>query len=612
MRISLKSSDVLKKTEHQIESSHWRVEYDSGAVVFQTDDQISVVLEGEVYYCLADNDKPICPNNRVLKHICQVVGIEGFAEKVEGKYNVAVVDRAKDAVSIFGDAFNRVNLFYCRDHPVASTNLEDILSYRQAIEYDPRVLYCLLILGYPPSGHTPYYRACRLAIGERLLMENGKIDVIKAEAKPLLSHEMGDAELQQYGEILENAIMCRSSVNEDWVESSGGWDSTIILGVLRRYLKSPVRAVFCALNLSDGRCFNPFEAKKVLAIGQYYDIPVEVAPLSLGRVELAKLWAETSEARHSHFIGEWMPLYYAMAKAIKEKGQNGGSVFIGSFADSVHNFGFSQLLSLPYLTYDFRDYSDKMRSYLYSPSFLEKVINNTFGDDFIYKLFKWQHPQVKFTHPKEEERTFEYLLSFVLSSSRLPFASIANQSIFTPDGQAYFKEWLYQNYFKEAVEQINCQNMYFWLIWLYQHFHLQGGERNNVEASLAGSGKRVCQPYYDLKLVKFLQTMPESWGRGLEWRSTKYPLKHYGRERLGIPYQIIKTPFHSYIHQTEDGRGNYRWELAQALSFSTDLEVFDKNWFNIDSLTQLLKGDKSDPKLLLNLIGILNLEEGAR
>lgn len=460
---------------------------------------------------------------------------------------------------------------------------------------DQITLACILALGYPPAKH----------------LEN--------KSKPLCSREMGDADLDEYCRIVEGAIISRASEYDNWVEATGGWDSTIILAVLKKYGLN-VRAVVCEANLSDGRCYNPFEVQKTIEIGEYYDIPVEVATLNLRSAEVTELWDESVQARRSHLVGEMMIVYWAMAKMIKEKGQPDGAVFIGSFADSLHNFGFSQLVSLPYLTYEFRQYSDKMMSYLYSPSFLKKVIENTYIDDFVYRLFKWQHPEVKFSDSlPSRERIFDYLLPLFFSRSRLPFSSSISDSFLTDDGQAYLKEWLYENYFKEAVEQITPETMYFWLIWLYQHFHLHGSEKANLEASLSGSTMRACQPYCDLKLVRFLQTMPESWGRGLEWRPTKYPLKHYAREKLKIPCNIIESPFHSYISETEEGRGiSPHWELAETLRSSIKLnkdmlDVFDSKWFNVDLLAKILReGDKSNPKLFLNLVGILSLAGEAK
>lgn len=631
MRISRKSFAVSEQKGRQIETPSWKVEYDQSSPVFKSDNGTTVVVEGDLYYHVTGTGKSVCFGSNddicgLLKHVYDSVGEKDFPESVEGIYNVAVIDEEKDVILVFGDAFNRLNLFYCLDDRcrIISTEFRDVLSGFDTIDYDPAVFCCLMILGYPPLKHTPYSGLRRLAIGERLLLQNGKIHLMKADVRSLDSVEMDETNLNQYADILENSILSRSSQSENWVMVSAGWDSTIILGVLRKYFDAAnVRPIILAMKLADGRYYNPYEIDKAMEIGKHYNVPVEVTTIDYGGVELPRIWEDASQSRRSDFVYTYLPTFQIIANVIQEKGKPDAAVFVGSFADGLHNFGFSQYISLPYLSYDFREYADKIRSYLYSPSFLKKVFNNTFEDDFAYKLFKWHHPKVEFvdvSSMSRNERIFEYLLSFVMSNSRLPFACIANDSIFSSEARVRFKEWLYENYFKDVVEQINCQNMYFWLIWLYQHFHLQGSEKGAMNASYRGYGKRPRWPYYDLRLVEFLQMMPENWGRGLEWRPIKYPLKHYGCERLRIPLEIVKSTFHSYISETDrDRSADLRREMINnsTMTYSTwrDMrdnpnsdKLFDKEWFNIAALNNMLQTGESESGsvLPLNLLALLS------
>jgi len=524
---------------------------------------------------------------------------------------VAIVNEKEDSVSLFGDAFNRVNLFYGADRrcPVISTEFKDVISCFNAIEFDPAVFCCLMISGYPPAKHSPYSGLKRLAIGERLLLKDNGIHLIKAEAKPVLSAKMGPPDLERYNDALINAILSRSSQHQNWVAISGGWDSTIILGVLREYFDAAnVQTVVAEVKLSDGRIFNPYEVDKAKKIAQHYGVPLNIARLDLNDIGLTKIWPDFVGGQHSSFVYEYPFLFQAIAGLIKAKSEPDAAVFFGSFADSLHNFGFSQYVSLPYLNYDFRHYGDKLKSYLYSPSFFQKVLDNTFEDDFAFKLFRWHASTVEFTDTSsmpKDKKIFQYLLSFMLSKSRLPFASIAPESIFSSSVRVRFEEWLYENYFKDAVEQIDCENMYFWLTRIYQQFYLQGIEKGLADASFYGFEKRLRQPFYDLRLVRFLQTMPEDWGRGLEWRSTKYPLHNYGLKKLRVPVEIIESIPHSYISETDEGRSidlrsqiisnsvftSTVWESVK--SSSSPERLFDKEWFKIDELNNILKTSDS-------------------
>ncbi len=624
MRVSQKSLALSEQIGRQIETRSWRIEFNRSSFVFEAGSGETVVLEGELFYYMNANDEAIrfasdedvCTR---LKRLYDSVGQEGLPESAEGMYHVAVVNEMTDAVTIFGDAYNRVNLFYCidRECPIVSTEYRDVISHFGRIEYDPAVSYCLLILGYPPSKHTPYRGLRRLDFGERLLLQNNGVHLVKAEARPLLSQEMGDADLDRYGEILENAVLSRSSQTENWVELSG-WDSTVILGVLRKHFDAAkVGAVATGGKYRDGTW--GYVVKESIELGKHYGVPVEFVEYSLADKRLPNIWSDGIQNWLSHFIYDPPLGYLTMANVIKKKGKPGAAAFIGSFSDSIHDFAFSHFASLPYLSYDFRNYDGKMRAYLYSPSFLKKVLDNTFEDDFVYRLFRWHYSKVRVTDVSllsRNERVFEYLLAFLMSNFRLPFASIATESIFSSNGITYFKEWLWDNYFKDAVERIDGSNMYFWLIRLYQHFHLQGFEKNAQDICFEGSGKVARQPYYDLRLIKFTQMMPENWGRGLEWRPGKYPLKHYGRE-IGVPYELLESISHMPTTAPEPRRNAYLEIVNNSTLTSTVWpevkrnknlnEFFDKDWFNINALQDTLQtGQSESPAFPLRLLMLLS------
>ena len=53
---------------------------------------------------------------------------------------------------------------------------------------------------------------------------------------------------------------------------------------------------------------------------------------------------------------------------------NGETFFTGEGSDGLQNFGFSQYATLYQdKSRDFREYSDKMMSYLFGPTFLDKI-----------------------------------------------------------------------------------------------------------------------------------------------------------------------------------------------------------------------------------------------
>lgn len=612
----------------------WRVEYEEGACVFEGRAGSIIAVEGEIHYTLDDAGKPrpIAKPQELparLKRIYDEVGWEGLSDRVEGHYIAAVVDAAADRVEITADALGRRTIFYLENgHPAASTDFRDLLAHLGGLTYDPAALYCILVLSYCPAQHTPYRGLRSLAAGERLMVGKGKVTV---ERRPLLLvsiRSMGEPQLNEYADLLENAVLSRASAAENWVEISGGWDSTVVLGILRKHFDAgKVRAIVNAFDFRDGRRYNPPEVDKSVEIARHYGVPIEIVSTDFGDGALPSRWERAGRIQGEAFAYFWLPAFHLMADRIREKARPGAAVFVGSFSDAVHNFGFSQFASLPYLSYDFRAYSDKLMSYLYSPSFLRKVLEGKCEDDFAYRLFRWHHERTPFADAHRiprERRLFEYLLPFILGIPRVPFAALPEGELLTARGREELREWLYEHYFKETAEHITPETMYFWLIRLYQHFHLQGSEKIAVETSFRNTGLRPCWPFLDLRLVRFLEAAPEDWGRGLEWRPTKYPLKVYAREKLRIPYEIVESGVHSYIDELEAGHAiDWRAEVIGNSTLTPTLwerakrsaafeRIFDPSWFNLDALAGVLKTGRSGTgtAVPLNLLTFLSsLEE---
>ncbi len=622
-------------TGRALTTPSWRVEYEEGAFVFQGREGTEVVVEGDLFYTLNDMGKPSPFSNKSsevsarLERIYGEVGKEGFRDRVEGNYVSAVVRKDQDQVEVFADALCRRPVFYLeKGIPPASTDFRDLIPYLGNIAYDPFALYCVLVLSYAPAKHTPYRGLRRLAVGERLRASEGKIRV---ERGPLLlrsTRVMGEPQIDEYAELIENAVLSRASAAENWVEVSGGWDSTVLLGILRKhYDAGKVRAIVNAFDFRGGRRYNPYEVDKSVEIARHYGVPIEIVSTDFGDGALPQRWERAGRVQGLGFAYFWLPAFHLMADRLREKARPDAAVFVGSFSDAVHNFGFSQFASLPYLSYDFRAYSDKLMCYLYSPSFLRKVLDGTFEEDFAYRLFRWHHGSVVFARSAckpREERVFEYLLPFVMGIPRLPFAALPEDDLLTPAARGELREWLYGHYFKEAVEHITPETMYFWLIWLYEHFHLQGSEKAAVETSLGEVGLRPCWPFCDLRLVRFLESMPEDWGRGLEWRPTKYPLKVYAREKLRIPCEIVESGVHSYIDELEAGHGiDWRAEVIanSTLTASTWKRVrrggaldrfFDPSRFNMGALRGMIESgmSRTGTTVPLNLLTFLSSMEG--
>lgn len=623
---------IGEKNEHLVSTKSWDVVFDKNSLVIELDRTRTLIIEGELYYCRFPDGKI-----RLMKNVKSKIGLikklcaencSNISSSIEGAYVAAILDKKKDSVMVTGDAFACVNMFYHNDNDndncIASTNIADILSRVKDVRYQQEALYCILILGYPPAKHTPYVDVRRLAHSEQLLFKDGKGAIIYPNINEIKIRPMAEKDHKTYAKLFENAIRSRTSDIENWVLISGGWDSSIILATLCKHLdKSKIKPIVTRLLLPNGKCYNPYEVSKSQKIASYYGLKCEVVDAWLGSENTYDHISGISSNLRSNILFDWMPAFYAMAEIIKKKGKKGAAIFYGGFSDALHNFGFSQFSSLPYISYDFREYGDKMRNYLYSPSFLTKVLNSSHEKDFFFKLFWWhansEQDLVKNNDCKDT--ILNYLLSFIISDFRIPFARIAREAIFNEDERASFKKWLHVNYFKEVAENIKPENMYFYLIQLYKYFHLQGSQYRVIQSSLEGSGFHPRLPFLDMQLAEFLAQMPENWGRGLEWRQTKYPLKQYASRYLDIPTDIIESDFHSYIDEEEGEERMIDWKAEMVNSSPLGLrwrdsarqqildKIFDKKRVDVELIKNMLSNscNSSTSKFHLNLVTFLSV-----
>ena len=71
-------------------------------------------------------------------------------------------------------------------------------------------------------------------------------------------------------------------------------------------------------------------------------------------------------------------------------------------------------------------------------------------------------------------------------------------------------------------------------------------------------------PFWNIEIQNFTNKMPENWGRGLELRPTKFPLKESFKKYLSYP---------SYL---EEGPHSYMYDINEFVSSHTELIINKK------------------------------------
>jgi len=564
-----------------------------------------IILDGKFYYDSDGFSKEILLDNNVAKKLLALVkkyDIENFINNVEGEFLGVEIDHRKETVKIFSDKLKQkeVYYFYKNDVFFASDNLTEIIDNVGVPGYEKNSFISAILL-YPPKGQTIFKGINRLRHNETIKIVGNRISIEKSKDKNIEISDYTEKDLLRYEKLYTNAVLSRASRKLNLVFTSGGWDSTMLLAVLAKNLgKKKVRGVIVKVVMSDGRCFNEYEVEKSLKIGKILGVKIDVVEIDYREketVDIAKTVLEDPWMNKMFLLflapANWM----CMVKHIKKKYGKETVVFNGNGSDSLHNFGFSQYISLPGQDDNFLEYGDKMKNYLFSPTFFERLKNNKFLSDSVYKIFRFFNQDKEFADVKNlnrEDKIYYYLLSFIYSDIRVPFRKIDYKRFVKDSAFTAFNKWLRKEYFEDAVKNINKNNLYYYFSSLYASFHLQGPPIQIYRSGL----ENVRFPFLDSHLFRFLYKMPQSFGRGLEWKPIKYPLKLLA-EKIFPPelMKVIKSGPHSYLSEIEDIniyneyflKGPVYDYMRRKINFEKCRDVFDNSIFVTSEMEKFVR-----------------------
>lgn len=568
------------------------------------DKDLKVILGGKFYYYNSPTAKTVYfsedPKGQ-LKNLVKNYQLESFINSVEGVYWGVLIDYKNESLIIFSDKLKRLDLYYFYNDNVfiVSDDPREIVDEIGMPKFEKNSLISTILL-YVPKGHSLFKGIYRLKYNETITIAKDKIFKKNLKDKDIKISKYSKKDLLRYNKIIRDSILSRASHKLNLVLCSGGWDSTMILAILSKYLgKDKVKAVIWKVIMSDGRCYNKFEVDKTKKLAKTLGIKVDIVEIDYRK---RSLYCQSKEAEKDLFFRNLFflsPANWAnLVKFIKEKYGESTVVFNGEGVDSLHNYGFSQYISLAHDNKDFQQYSDKMKGYLFSPDFFKKIKDNSFIDDIVYKIFLNANQGKEFVDVKRmspKRKIYYWLLSFVFSDVRIPFRKVVPKKYIRASAFRNFEEWLKKEYFQEAIEDINENNLYYWFSYLYTLFHLQSPELQIFRYGF----ENMRMPFVDLNLFKFLYKMPQDFGRGLEFKPTKYPLKElakiiFSQEQI----KIIESPPHSYLDEIEEGiniwneyflKGSWYEYMKDNIDYKKIRTIFDDKIFNVYEIENLIK-----------------------
>lgn len=525
--------------------------------------------------------------------------------KYEGRFILLKIESNQN-ISIWSDNYGSVDLYYQisnHDEIIIGSSL-DCFSIDKSYKFDQMAYaHALTVYGTRPSKKlTLFEKIKRLGVYEGIQILNNKLILNSREFIPTSSKpEYKINKLDTYADNFLNAIKVRSSSEGNVVFLSSGWDSTSILASLvHLHGKSKVKCIIGKMRYSDrSEVINQIELDKAIKIADYFGVKLHVIDFDY-REGAEKIVEESNDLFQKHHFSNMTSInHWRLCKEASKICNEGETIFAGEISDGAHNFGFSQYVTVFHpSSQDFREYSDKMASYLFGPTFYNVLKNNEEKNDPIWNYFVDKKKNLDFDTASKNNYEFnkQFLNSFFISPGRMPLFSLNNNKLITKTGVAEFNSITNKLYFNDIADKLNTDNLYSYYLHLYNSFHWQGSTVATLEYCSDYFGLNCSLPFRDKSIIDFLSGMPESWGRGLDFNNTKYPLKWMLKNRIDYPYKYQEGP-HSYIYDINPSfnhlqeilfGSSFKDVFIKALKNDNVVERLSSKYFDLDYISKIV------------------------
>jgi asparagine synthase (glutamine-hydrolysing) len=187
-------------------------------------------------------------DTEVIPHVYEEAG-PGFAERLRGKFGIAVWDRRRRRAVLARDRLGVKPLYYAvaGDLLVYGSELKSVLaSGLVGAELDYEAIDSYLTLGYVPAPRTPLAGVSKLPPGHVLVVEDGAHRIERYWHYPEPAPDSPPLSAEQYEEgllaELETAVVDRLMSDVPLgAMLSGGLDSSLIVGLMARNMSEPVK-----------------------------------------------------------------------------------------------------------------------------------------------------------------------------------------------------------------------------------------------------------------------------------------------------------------------------------------------------------------------------------
>lgn len=563
--------------------------------------------------------------------LLEAKNIYKFIQNVEGRF--LIFYNNKNFSKIFLDKFSKFDVFYFKNSNKfeVSNNLKLITSnFQTKLNLDNEsISHMLNVLGTRPAKKSTIFKdISRIGVNEYLDLNTSK--VVFNEFNPYYTEDYQYEKIDEYYEIMENYICNFSKDNRATIFMSSGFDSSFLGSLTQNILgKNNTYGVNLKLKYSErSGIYNKFEVEKVKKITEFLGIKIYFDEINLN-TKFHEYAEETTDISSARMLPTTLALimHNQLSKLSKIK-IDSDTLLSGEVSDGAHNFGFAQYANFfNHEDNGFREYVDKMYNYIYSPSFFKKLLNGNFVNDTIFKFIinSKNFKNLKIKKPKNFEEAKNLIFgALFLSDSRFPYVN--NQSkILNNKSKSKIDNLFYKNYFN-LKNLKNPKQLYSCYLHLYNSFHWQAGTVVTMYELPENYNLKMSMPFWNIKIQEYLSKMPENWGRGLETRTLKYPLKENLFKKFNI-MKVLEIGPHSYQYDINKFSNVFlevllsrsaRQYIINTFKSYNPSDYLSSDVFNISYVNKLLKDYKNNnfsehnSALIYRLFALSNLLKGLK
>tara|TARA_X000000950_G_scaffold289214_1_gene410901 strand:- start:3903 stop:5825 length:1923 start_codon:yes stop_codon:yes gene_type:complete len=524
------------------------------------------------------------------------------SSKAEFDGNFCIISQNKNSTKIQIDSRGIFDLFYTNQKKdfIISNSFELVTKFRKLTLNNFSVLHSLISVGKrPPIRDTFFNEISRIDLDQEIniIGNTFKITTKKYLSRKAANEMTHDELMTSFGKSFNNySKNIDSKQGNKIVMMSSGWDSLMIVyQLVSTYGPKKVKPIIARIRFSKNKVFNNFELFKAKKICKLFKLKLKIIDVNWADYKKYLKIIDPISKKNMLLLSD---AFFLHSRLVTEGVKNfkKGTFFAGEISDGSQNFGFSQYCTLlDHENNGYREYADKMMTYLFGPSFLDKINKKTYYKDPVFNLLKTKlNITTEKTPPTSTKKIIEnFLESMFLLQQRFPM-NVNISPLVKKSTNEKIRKYFRKNYLNN-LDYNSKDQIYSLYLYLYQKFHWQGSTVRTMYASANNTNNSMINMFWNKHIQNILSVMPEKFGRGLDIGYIKYPSKNLLSKVIDI-VELNRVP-HSYLSDFSNYcsdkdiifNSGFRSYIKSVFKTHNPVSYLDKKYFDILYILKLMR-----------------------